>query len=282
MRLINTILAAGGLAAALAATSLPATAQTPKEIKDRGTVNIGMLVDFPPFGILDSQGKPDGYDADVAQLLAKDLGVKVNLVPVTGPNRIPYLLSNRIDLLVASLGITPERAKRVDFSQPYAGIEISVVGEKDLDVPDAAALDGKSIGVARASTQDTAVTKIAPKSANIQRFDDDASAVQALISGQVPLIGASNTVIAQIQKLRPDTYDKKFDLAQQVQGIAVKPGSDELLTAVNAFLSKVKKNGELNKIHEKWLDSPLPDFVGEDKAAGNADGGSSAVPKAGK
>ena len=280
MRLIKTILAVGGLAAALAATSLPANAQTTKEIKDRGTVNIGMLVDFPPFGILDSQGKPDGYDADVAKLLAKDLGVKVNLVPVTGPNRIPYLLSNRIDLLVASLGITPERAKRVDFSQPYAGIEISVVGDKSLDVPDAAALKGKSIGVARASTQDTAVTKIAPEGTNIQRFDDDASAVQALISGQVPLIGASNTVIAQIQKLRPDTYDKKFDLAQQVQGIAVKPGSDELLKAVNVFLSKVKKNGELNKIHEKWLGSALPDFVGKEKAADNSNGGAAAAPKA--
>ncbi|MBP0616867.1 transporter substrate-binding domain-containing protein [Jiella mangrovi] len=266
MKILNLVLAAGGLAGALAATSLPATAQTPQEIKDRGTVNIGMLVDFPPFGILNTEGKPDGYDADVAKLLAEDFGVKVNLVPVTGPNRIPYLLSNRIDFLVASLGITPERAERVDFSQPYAGIEISVVGEKGLDIPDAAALAGQSVGVARASTQDTSLTKVAPEGTNIQRFDDDASAVQALISGQVPLIGASNTVIAQIQKLRPDTYDKKFDLAQQVQGVAVKPGSDELLKEINQYLTEAKKDGKLNAIHEKWLGQPLPDFIADDTA----------------
>ena len=266
MKILNLVLAAGGMVGALAATSLPATAQTPQEIKDRGTVNIGMLVDFPPFGILNTEGKPDGYDADVAKLLAEDFGVTVNLVPVTGPNRIPYLLSNRIDFLVASLGITPERAERVDFSQPYAGIEISVVGEKGLEIPDAAALAGKSVGVARASTQDTSLTKVAPEGTNIQRFDDDASAVQALISGQVPLIGASNTVIAQIQKLRPDTYEKKFDLAQQVQGVAVKPGSDELLAEINQYLTEAKKDGKLNAIHEKWLDQPLPDFIGNDTA----------------
>ena len=72
-------------------------------------------------------------DADVAKLLAEDMGVTLNIVPVTGPNRIPYLLSNQVDILVASLGITPERAEQVDFSQPYAGIEIFVFGRARLD-----------------------------------------------------------------------------------------------------------------------------------------------------
>ena len=238
-----------------------ATAQTPEEIKARGSINIGMLVDFPPFGILDEQGKPDGYDADVAKLLAEDLGVTANLVPVTGPNRIPYLVSGQVDVLVASLGITEERAKQVDFSQPYAGIEIFVVGDVNVEVDDAADLSGKNIGVARASTQDTAITEIAPDDAKIQRFDDDATAVQALISGQVPLIGASNTVIAQIQKVAPDRFEPKFSLRQQSQAIAVRPGADEFLAYINDFLTRKKESGELNAIHEKWLDAPLPEFV---------------------
>lgn len=253
--------AAAALLAGVAMT--PASAQTVEEIKERGTVNIGMLVDFPPFGILDLEGQPDGYDADVAKLLAEDMGVEVNIVPVTGPNRIPYLLSGQVDLLVASLGITPERAEQVDFSQPYAGIEIFVYGDQSIEITDGAGLSGQNVGVARASTQDTAITEIAPADANIQRFDDDASAVQALLSGQVPLIGASNVVIAQINQAAPDRFDTKFTLRQQSQGIAVRKESDELLAYVNDFLNRVKEGGELNAIHEEWLQSPLPDFLAE-------------------
>ncbi|MCJ8521533.1 polar amino acid transport system substrate-binding protein [Pseudorhizobium tarimense] len=252
-----------GLMAAVA--SFPAMAQTVEDIKSAGTVKIGMLVDFPPFGIMNENNQPDGYDADVAKLLAKEWGVEAQIVPVTGPNRIPYLQSNQVDLLVASLGITEERAKSVDFSEPYAGISIGVFGAEDVEVTKPEDLSGKTIGVARASTQDTAVTKIAPQDATIQRFDDDASAVQALLSGQVELIGVSNVVAAQIEEAAPGRFNQKLELSQQVQGIAVRKGSDELLEAVNAFLEKVKADGQLSAIHEKWLGTPLPNFVAEGK-----------------
>src|SRR5690606_449152 len=132
MKKLIGLAGAAALVAGLGTTAVQA--QSPEDIQSRGSVNIGLLVDFPPFGILDAQGNPDGYDADVARLLAEDLGVELNLIPVTGPNRIPYLLSNQIDILVASLGITPERAEQVAFSQPYAGIEIFVFGDANLDV----------------------------------------------------------------------------------------------------------------------------------------------------
>lgn len=259
-RMAMALVGAGLVAGAISA---PAVAQTVESIKSAGAVKIGMLVDFPPFGIMNTDNKPDGYDADVAKLLAKELGVEAQIVPVTGPNRIPYLQSNQVDILVASLGITEERAKNVDFSQPYAGIQIGVFGGEGVAVTTPADLSGKTIGVARASTQDTAVTKVAPQDAKIQRFDDDASAVQALLSGQVDLIGVSNVVAAQIEKAAPGRFSQKLSLSQQVQGIAVRKGSTELLTFVNQFVEKVKADGELNKIHEKWLGSPLPDFVGK-------------------
>tara|TARA_R110001583_G_scaffold7571_1_gene37338 strand:+ start:4470 stop:5285 length:816 start_codon:yes stop_codon:yes gene_type:complete len=257
------LLAAGAFSLGVAAVCAPkpASAATLDEIKSNGTIKVGMLVDFPPFGLMNTDGKPDGYDADVAKLLAKNLGVKLDLVPVTGPNRIPYLLSGQVDVLVASLGITEERAKRVTFSEPYAGISIAVFGLSDVDMSSAEKLSGHTIGVARASTQDTAITKIAPEGAKIQRFDDDASAVQALLSGQVEAIGASNTVIAQIEKVAGDRFNEKFGLSQQVQGIAVHPGTKDLLASVNSFLGKVKADGELDKIHQKWLKAPLPKFV---------------------
>ena len=95
-----------------------ASAETIDQVKQKGELTVGMLVDFPPYGIMNTENQPDGYDADVARLLAKDLGVKVKIVPVTGPNRIPYLLTDKVDVLVASLVITPERAKQVQFSRP--------------------------------------------------------------------------------------------------------------------------------------------------------------------
>ena len=247
-----------GLGLTVGIGTMTAAADALQDITSRGTIKVGMLVDFPPYGLMNEQNQPDGYDASVAKLLAQDMGVKLQLVPVTGPNRIPYLLSGQVDVLVASLGITPERAKSVDFSEPYAAITIAVYGKDDVNVAKPEDLAGKTIAVARASTQDTAVTKVAPPSATIRRFDSDAAALQALISGQVPLVGCSNVCYLTIQKLASGKYNKKFELSSQVQGIAVKPGEQKLLARINQFIEKIKANGELDKINQKWLGEPMP------------------------
>ncbi|HEX7387310.1 MAG TPA: transporter substrate-binding domain-containing protein [Castellaniella sp.] len=252
-------------AAVLAATAtlalgLTSTAQaeTIDQVKQKGELTIGMLVDFPPYGILNTENKPDGYDADVARVLAKDLGVKLKIVPVTGPNRIPYLLTGKVDMLVASLAITPERAKQVQFSHPYSAAQIVVFGGKNLKIKGPEGLSGLRIGVARASTQDIAVTKIAPKDAKIQRFDDDASAMQALLSGQVDAIGCSTTVAAGIAKRAPDRFNQKFVLLQQEMAVALRPGEPKTLATVNELIDRNIKNGEFSKLYEKWLGTPLP------------------------
>ncbi|MHB1198012.1 MAG: transporter substrate-binding domain-containing protein [Polaromonas sp.] len=258
-RVFTGTLLALGLAATLAAWAPAASAQTVADITKKGELTVGMLVDFPPYGTTNSSNQPDGYDADVARLLGKDWGVKVNLVPVTGPNRIPFLLTNKVDLLVASLAITPERAKQVQFSKPYAAASIVLYGDKKAGIKGAADLKGKRVGVARASTQDVALTAMAPEGTEIRRFDDDASAMQALISGQVDAIGASTTVAAQIDKRAPaNAFETKFLLRQQVMGIVMRPGQDELLKSVNDFVARNTANGELNKLYRKWLETDLP------------------------
>ncbi len=258
-RTASTALAALGLGAALSVLAPLAAAQTVADLTKKGEITIGMLVDFPPYGTTNAQNQPDGYDADVAKLLAKDLGVKVNIVPVTGPNRIPFLLTNKVDVLVASLAITPERAKQVQFSQPYAAATIVLYGKTGSNIKSAADLKGVRVGVARASTQDVAVTKAAPEGTEIRRFDDDASAMQALISGQVDAIGCSVTVAAQIAKRVPaNTFENKFNLLQQAMGIALRPGQDDLTKAVNDFVARNTANGELNKLYQKWLGTDLP------------------------
>ena len=248
-----------GLAATLSAWAPSASAQTVADIKKKGELTVGMLVDFPPYGTMNASNQPDGYDADVARLLAKDLGVKLNLVPVTGPNRIPFLLTNKVDLLVASLAITPERAKQVQFSTPYAAASIVLYGAKKIDLKAASDLKGKRVGVARASTQDLALTAIAPEGTEIRRFDDDASAMQALLSGQVDAIGCSTTVAAQIAKRAPaNTFENKFLLRQQLMAVAMRPGQAELLKTVDDFVARNTANGELNKLYQKWLGTDLP------------------------
>jgi polar amino acid transport system substrate-binding protein len=248
-----------GLAAALPAWLVTARAQTVDEIKKKGELVVGLLVDFPPYGTVNSKNEPDGYDADVARLLAKDWGVKLKLVPVTGPNRIPFLLTNKVDLLIASLAITPERAKQVLFSKPYAAATIVLLARKDANVKGPADLKALRVGVARASTQDIALTAVAPPGTEIRRFDDDASGMQALMSGQVDALGCSTTVAAQIEKrASPNTYEEKFVLKQQVMGVAMRPGQTELDKAVNDFIDRNTANGELSKLYEKWLGTKLP------------------------
>jgi polar amino acid transport system substrate-binding protein len=252
--------AALGLSVALGALApRAAQAQTVDTIKKKGEITIGMLVDFPPYGIMNAQNRPDGYDADVARLLAKDWGVKLKLVPVTGPNRIPYLLTGKVDLLIASFAYTPERAKQVQFSDPYTAMTIILYGKKDIKMKDPADLKGLRISVTRASTQETAVVKLAPAGTDIRRFDDDASAMQALISGQVDAIGCGTTEAAEIAKrVPPNTFEDKFTLIQQIMNMAMRQGQPDLLKAVNDFIRTNTANGELNKLYNKWLGTDLP------------------------
>lgn len=254
-----TFAASLSLCAALLGAAAPAArAQTLDEIKKKGTLTVGMLIDFAPYGTVDASNQPDGYDADVAKLLAKEWGVKLNLVPVTGPNRIPYLLTNKVDLLVASFSPTPERAKQVQFSRPHSAATIVLYGSKKVSIKSPADLKGVRVAVARASTQDTALAAIAPEGTEIRRFDDDASAMQALLSGQVDAIGCATTVAAQIAKRAGDGYENKLVLRQQFMAPAMRLGQADLLKNVNAFVSKNVDNGELNKLYQKWLQTELP------------------------
>src|SRR5690606_35854743 len=103
-------------------------------------------------------------------------GVDLEIVPVTGPNRIPYLQTGQIDMVIASLAITKERAEQVTFSAPYAAIQSVLYARKDLDISGYDDLSGVKVGVARASPQDTVITRDAPTDTQIQRFDEVSAA----------------------------------------------------------------------------------------------------------
>src|SRR5271154_1540530 len=168
MRCLARIAAAIGLLVCVATTQ-PAAAQTIDEIASRGTINIGVLVDLPPYGILNDKQEPDGFDIEVAKLMGTYLGVKVNLVPLTSPNRIPFLLTNKVDLIVATFGITPERAKQVMFSIPYSAIENVVFAPKDRKIASLDDLKGLRVGVPRGTVQDVILTQTLGAAVKVSR-----------------------------------------------------------------------------------------------------------------
>ena len=252
--------AAGAVLATLGATA-PAEAQTIDQLLTRKKIKVGILVDFPPFGLTASNGHYEGYDVDVATLMAKYMGVALELVPVTGPNRIPYLLSSQVDVLVASFGISPERALQVMFSIPYSSIDIILLAPKATKITSAEDLKELKVGVARASTQDAAITAITPPGTHIMRFDDDATTVQAMLSGQINAIGVSTLVAKQLRTMNPSAnYESKIVLSHQPMGITLRRGQADLLQWSNTFIYFIKNNGQLDAICRKWVGTPLPEL----------------------
>ena len=249
-------------ASLIAMTSFAAHAESYLDkIKQRGVIKVGIVVDFPPYGITNAANQPDGYDADVAKLLAKSLGVKLDLIPVTGPNRIPYLLTDKTDVLVASLAITPERVKQVQFSKPYSAASMVLMGPEKTHIKTPADFVNYTIGVPRAGTADLGLMKVAPKGTNIRRFDDDASSLQAMIVGQVDAAGTSSVIAGDVQKRYPGKFQVKYIINEQVMGITMQYKRPELLDAVNKFIKTNIDNGEFNTLFEKWIKMPLPQSV---------------------
>ena len=126
--------AAVALAAALWLTAPPPAHAELQDILNAGVVRIGVPVDVPPFGFVDAQQQPAGLDIEMAKLVAKELGVKLEMQQITGANRIPYLMTNKVDLVISAMGATPERARQVAFSSPYAALFIGLFGPADAKV----------------------------------------------------------------------------------------------------------------------------------------------------
>ncbi len=247
------LMAATGVLMTLPLLANAAHAETVKEIKDRGVLKAGVQVAQVPWGYTDEAGKLTGFDVEFVRLIAKDLGVKTEFVPVTPANRIATLQTGQVDLLAAVMGIFPDRQKVVLFSRPYANNDNVYIGKKDLKVGGWADLKGLRVGVPRGTPQDKAVTA-ANTGATIQRFDDDASTVQALISGQVDIIGAAFTQMANIDKVAGNgKFEQKFVLNRVFNGVAVRQDSREFADYLNTFIGKLIENGELPKLYKQWI-----------------------------
>ena len=241
------------------ASPLAARADALDTIKKSGTLRVAVPQDFPPFGTVGPDLKPRGYDIDMANLLGRELGVKVELVPVTSTNRIPFLTTNKVDLVISSLGKNPDREKVIDFSEAYAPFFNGVFGPADLKVAKADDLAGKVVGVTRGSVEDLELSKIAPPTATIKRFEDNNSTIQAYLTGQVALVATGNVVAASVnERTKLRRLDTRFLIKNSPCFVGLNKSEPALLAAVNAIIAKSKKNGALEEISKKWLLAPLP------------------------
>lgn len=247
------------MVAATALFSSTARADALDQIVKSGVLKVAVPQDFPPFGSVTSDLKPQGLDIDVATLIAKKLGVKIELIPVTSANRVPYLQTKKVDLIISSLGKNPEREKVIAFSDAYAPFYNGVFGGADQKVSSAADLAGKTVGVTRGAVEDLELSKIAPASTSIKRYEDNNGTISAFLSGQVQLVATGNVVAAAIiAKNPPKKPETKFLIKNSPCSIGLNKDEPKLLDKVNAILAQTKKDGELNALSVKWLGLPLP------------------------
>jgi len=222
-----------------------------EDILNNGTVRVGVLADSAPWGFRDGAGELTGFDIGLAELIAADLGVELQIVEVTGAARIPSLLSDQIDVLIAAAGATPERAQQVMFTAPYVATDLGVFGPADAPrFQSAADMAGTSIAVARGTTLDVWLTDNAP-GANIVRFEDAASALAAFAAGQTQFF-AENSIIAKNAEGAAN-LELKFRIRQSPAHIAVSQGEHNLLQWLNTDLFYNRLNGKLDALQVEFF-----------------------------
>jgi len=249
---------------ALAFTSIisfaaPAHADKLADIKKAGVLRVAVPQDFPPFGFTNASMETVGYDIDTAKLIAGKLGVKLETTPVASANRVPYLQAGRVDLIISSLGKNPDREKLIDFSVAYAPFFSGVYGPANIAVAKPADLSGKKLAVIGGSTEDLAISKLAPTDATILRFGDGTATTQAFLSGQADLLVAGNVVAAAVIETKPKRAPQlKINIEDSPCYVGVPKSEAALLDAVNKVIKGAIADGSLNKISQTWLHDDLP------------------------
>lgn len=232
-----------------------AAAGTLEDIKQRGKMIVGVKTDYRPFGYVDAAGKNLGFDVDIAHLFAKALlgdENKVELVSVTSGNRIPYLQSNKIDIVIASVTITDERRQIVEFSDPYFMSGGLLLVPKNSAIKGTADLAGKTVAVIQGAIQDKDIEELAPK-ANRLKFGKVSEAVLAVKGGRADAYAHDDILMITLAKENADlkTVGKAF--TPRPFGIAVRKGDLEFNKWVNEQLARMRKDGTYDKMWKSYF-----------------------------
>jgi polar amino acid transport system substrate-binding protein len=232
---------------------------TLEKILNAKKIRIAIDVANPPFGILDKSGQPDGSDVAVARQIAKDLGAEVEFVQVPSTGRIPALLAGRADVTIASISVTTDRAKAVMYCNPNGALSITIFAPQSVKIKTPADLVGKRVGITRATLEEATVPKMAPEGTKIVWYDDLASTVQALLSGQVDAAAMTAFAEKTVSDANPaKQLENKLLVTTAFYGPIVRPGDFELRQWINTWIFINSRNGTLATIYKKYTGVDLP------------------------
>lgn len=240
-------------AATLCAAGVHAQAALDNVMKSR-TLKVAIPTDYPPYGFVGPDMAPQGLDIDMARLIATKLGVKVELIPVSSANRIPYLQTGKADLVISTLGKNPEREKVLDFSAAYAPFFQAVFAPKSMNVKKFSDLTGKTVAVTRGAMEDQELNKMIPTGVDVRRFEDNNATIAAYVAGQTQAIATSASVAGNMIAKNPGIgAEYKLLLKESPCFIGMSKGEEPLKTKVNAIILAAKADGTLDRMSKKWL-----------------------------
>ena len=239
---------------------IPAAAQavpvyrTLDEIKADGKINIGVFSDKNPFGYVDENGEYQGYDVYFAERIGKDLGVKINYVSTEAANRVEYLETGKVDIILANFTVTPERAEKVDFALPYMNVALGVVSPDSRVITDLSELSADDpVIVISGTTAETYLIANNPE-VRLQKYDTYANAKNALENGNGVAWANDNTeVIAFALQNAGYTVGIPSLGSQDTIAPAVSKGNDTLLQWLNDEIVSLADEQFFHKDYEATL-----------------------------
>ena len=237
-----------------AAASADVVYRTLDEIKSSGTINIGVFSDKNPFGYVDENGEYQGYDVYFARRIAEDLGVELNFVSTEAANRVEYLETGKVDIILANFTVTPERAEKVDFALPYMNVALGVVSPDSRVITDLSELtaDDQVIVISGTTAEDYLI-KNNPE-IRLQKYDTYANAKNALENGNAVAWANDNTeVIAYALQNEGYTVGIPSLGSQDTIAPAVSKGNETLLSWINDEIKALAGEQFFHKDYEATL-----------------------------
>ena len=261
MKKILSLIIALVLVLTLAAASADTVYRTLDDIKASGTVNIGVFSDKNPFGYVDEYGEYQGYDVYFARRIGENLGVEVNFVSTEAANRVEYLETGKVDIILANFTVTPERAEKVDFALPYMNVALGVVSPDSRVITDLSQLTGDDrVIVISGTTAEDYLIRNNPEIL-LQKYDTYANAKNALENGNGVAWANDNTeVIAYALQNEGFTVGIPSLGSQDTIAPAVSKGNETLLNWLN---EEIKALGAENFFHKDY-EATLVDTYGLD------------------
>lgn len=229
-------------------------------IKKAGVINVGLEGTYPPFSFVGEDGKLAGFEVEFSEALAKELGVKVKLQATKWDGILAALESKRLDAVINQVTISEERKKKYDFSEPYtvSGIQALVLKKNvdKLNIKSAADLAGKKVGVGLGTNYEEWV-KANVKTADVRTYEDDPTKFQDLRIGRIDAILIDRLAALEYAKKAPDTTAAGDAFSRQEAGVALRKGEPELLAAVNKAIEKLRTDGTLKTLSEKYFNADV-------------------------